>query len=158
VKPLVDKAYLLERFPGKGGWTFARIPEVLQDKHAPFGWVRVKGTVDGFEISKYHLMPMGSGQLFLPVKAAIREKIKKNEGDFVHVVLFRDDDPVEVPEEFMLCLKDEPSALRFFKKLSDNEQLNYVQWIYAAKKEETKIERIATAINRLALQKKYYDK
>jgi hypothetical protein len=26
-KPLTDKEYLLEKFPGKGGWTFARIPE-----------------------------------------------------------------------------------------------------------------------------------
>lgn len=29
---LVDKEYLLEKFPGKGGWTYALIPEILQDK------------------------------------------------------------------------------------------------------------------------------
>ena len=34
--PLVDKDYLLERTPGNGGWTYAPIPEVPQDKKAPF--------------------------------------------------------------------------------------------------------------------------
>ena len=38
-KPLVDKDYLLEKFQGKGGWTFAKIPEILQNKHSPFGLV-----------------------------------------------------------------------------------------------------------------------
>ena len=59
MKSLVDKKYLLERFQGKGGWTYARIDEIPQDKRAHFGWVKVRGTIDGFEIRKYHLMPMG---------------------------------------------------------------------------------------------------
>ncbi|HNV29466.1 MAG TPA: DUF1905 domain-containing protein, partial [Cyclobacteriaceae bacterium] len=98
-RPLVNKKYRLEKFPGKGGWTFARIPEILQDKKAHFGWVKVRGTIDGYEIRKYHLMPMGDGSLFLPVKAEIRKKIKKNAGDQVHVILSPDNEPLEVPDE-----------------------------------------------------------
>ncbi len=79
--PLVNKHYLLERFPGKGGWTFARIPEILQDKKAHFGWVKVRGTIDGFEIRKYHLMPMGNGNLFLQVKAEIRKNNSREKGE-----------------------------------------------------------------------------
>ncbi len=45
MKPLVDKKYVLEKISGKGGWTFARIPEILQDKKSPFGWVKVRGTI-----------------------------------------------------------------------------------------------------------------
>jgi len=52
--PLTDKDYLLQKYPGKGGWTFAAIPEIEQDKHAWFGWVKVRGTVDDYEISNYH--------------------------------------------------------------------------------------------------------
>lgn len=37
MKPLVNKQYLLEKFEGMGGWTFARIPEIIKDKKAPFG-------------------------------------------------------------------------------------------------------------------------
>lgn len=52
MKPLVNKKYKLEKFPGKGGSTFARIPEVLQDKSKRFGWVKVRGSIDGYEIKK----------------------------------------------------------------------------------------------------------
>lgn len=158
MKPLVDNKYLLEKFQGKGGWTFVRIPEIPQDKHAYFGWVKVRGTIDSFEIRKYHLMPMGNGQLFLPVKAEIRKKIKKQEGDHVHVILYPDDEPLETPEEMLLCLKEEPKALAFFKSLTESEQKFYIQWIYSAKKEETKINRLAKTIDRLLEGKKLYDK
>lgn len=158
MKPLVNKKYLLEKFSGKGGWTFAKIPEIAQDKKVHFGWVKVRGTIDGFEIRKYHLMPMGNGNLFLPVKAEIRKKIKKQEGDFVHIILYPDTEPLEVPEEMLLCLEDEPEALHFFNSLSESERKYYIQWIYAAKKDETKVDRLAKTINRLANRLKMYDK
>jgi hypothetical protein len=156
MKPLINKKYRLEKFPGKGGWTFARIPEIRPDKKAHFGWRKVRGTIDGFEISKYHLMPMGDGNLFLPVKAEIRKKIGKMEGDYVQVILFPDNEPLEIPEEFLICLGDDPSALKFFNSISESEQKYYVQWIYSAKKEETKINRMAKSINRLARGLKLY--
>ena len=72
--PLVDNEYILQKFPGKGGWTYAAIPEVLQNKNNPFGWAKVNGTIDGFELKHYKLMPMGNSQLFLPVKSELRKK------------------------------------------------------------------------------------
>ena len=96
-KPLVDKEYLLEKYPGKGGWTYTIIPEILPDSKSPFGWVKVKGSIDGFEINKYHLLPTatGTGQLFLSVKSEIRKKIKKQAGDYVHIILYPDNEPLE---------------------------------------------------------------
>jgi hypothetical protein len=158
MKPLVKKKYLLEKFHGKGGWTYARIPEIPSDKHNPFGWVKVRGSIDGFEIRKYHLMPMGNGKLFLPVKADIRKAIKKREGDYVHVILYPDNELLEVPEEMLLCLNDEPAALKFFQSLSESEQKYYIQWIYSAKKEETKVQRLAKTVTRLMNGLKLYDK
>lgn len=157
MKPLTDKKYLLEKFPGKGGWTFAKIPEIAQDKKAHFGWVKVKGSIDGFMISKYHLMPMGNGYLFLPVKAEIRKKIKKKEGDYVHVILYPDNEPLEIPEEMILCLKEEPQALIFFNSLNESEKKYYIQWVYSAKKEETKITRLAKTIDKLLKKEKLYE-
>jgi len=156
-KPLVDKIYLLEKIPGKGGWTYAALPEILPDKNAPFGWVKVKGSIDGFEIKKYHLMPLGEGQLFLPVKAEIRKKIKKQAGDYVHVILYPDNEPLEVPNELLLCLQDDPEALRFFNSLNKNEQHSYVKWIYAAKTDQTKVDRIAQTLIRLSKHQKFTD-
>lgn len=153
-KPLINKKVLLEKFPGKGGWTYARLPEIAPDKKRPFGWRKVKGTIDGVEIRQYHLMPMGTGELFLPVKSAIRKKINKEAGDWIQVVLYSDDEPMEVPEEFIVCLKDEPNAWKNFQNFSEQDQRKYIQWIYSVKTEDTKVERMAQAINKIAKGKK----
>ena len=159
-KPLVDKEYLLEKFPCKGGWTFTIIPEILPDKHSPFGWVKVKGSIDGYEFKNYRLQPTvhGDNRLFFAVKAEIRKVIRKEAGDYVHIILYPDNDPVEIPEELLLCLQEEPEALRFFNSLNENEQSNYVKWIYAAKTDQTKVNRIAKTLDRLTKNQKYYDK
>ncbi len=156
-KPLVDREYLLERSPGKGGWTYAVIHEILPDKNASFSWVRVSGTIDGLQIADHHLMPSGKGTLILSVKADIRKKIKKQAGDYVHVVLYAVNGPLEVPEELLSCLGDEPDALKFFQSLSESQRHNYVKWIYSAKGEQTKADRIAKAIDRLLLHLKFTD-
>ena len=157
-KPLVNKKYLLEKFSENGGWTYTIIPEILPDKKAPFGWVKVKGSIDGFEISKYHLMPSGKGTLMLFVKSEIRKKIKKQAGDFVHIILYPDNEPVEVPEELLLCLQDDAEALQFFNSLNESEQHNYVKWIYSAKTDQTKVDRIAKTLVRLSKCQKFTDK
>ena len=117
--PLVDKDYLLEKTPGNGGGTYAPIPEVSQDKKAPFDRVKVKRSIDGVEIKKHHLMPIGNGELGLSVKAEIRKKIKKHAGDYVHVILYLDEGPLEISRELQLCLEDEPQVLQFFNSLTE---------------------------------------
>lgn len=149
-KPLVNKKYQLEKFQAKGGWTYARIPDLTFSKKNPFGTVRVRGSIDGVEFSAAHLMPMGEGRLFLPVKAAIRKKIKKEEGDWVQIILFEDNLPTEVPEELQECLSDEPAASKAFKALSNGEKKAMIEWIYNAKNESTKTSRMAKMINQLA--------
>jgi len=145
----VDQQYLLQKFPGKGGWTYAAIPEIPQDKHAWFGWVKVRGKIDSYEINNYHLMPMGNGMLFLPVKAEIRKKIGKEEGDRVHITLYSQDLPTIVPDDFRLCLQDEPVAFENFQSLPESEQNALIDWIYAGKSDTLKLERIIQAIDKL---------
>lgn len=157
MNPIIDKKYLLEKFEGKGGWTYAQIPDISPDKKNKLGWVKVKGTIDGFEISKYNLAPMGKGRMFLPLRAEIRKKIKKEAGDWVHITLFTDNEPLETPEEMWLCLEDEPKAMKFYQKITESEKKHYIDWIYSAKMEQTKIDRMIKAIDRLARSLKMYD-
>ena len=156
--PIVNNIYLLEKYPGKGGWTYAAIPEVLQDKKSPFGWVKVKGSIDDFEIKNHKLMPMGNGKVFLPVKASIRKEIGKEEGDYVRVVLFSDNSPTEIPEELLDCLKEDPVSYRTFLNYTHGQQKEFIDWIYSAKTDNTKVDRIAETLNMLAKQQKLRDK
>lgn len=156
-KPLFRKEVPLKKFPGKGGWTYASLPGVVPDRKNPFGWIRVKGTIHGYPIEQYHLMPMGNGELFLPVKAVIRKKIGKKEGDNVLVELFPDNDPIKIPEELLATLKDEPRAFKIFSSYSASEQKHYIDWIYSARKEETRVQRIVTTINRVLKGLKKFD-
>lgn len=147
--PLFDKVCVLEKFQGKGGWTFARIPDISPDKNTPFGWVRVCGTIDGHEIKSYNLQPMGNGSLFLPVKSEIRKKIKKQAGDSVHIILYKDSVPVEIPEELALCLKEIPGVYDVFLAYSDTKKISILNCIYSAKSDKTKADRIAKTMDEI---------
>jgi hypothetical protein len=148
MKPLVNKKILLEKFQGKGGWTYTRLPGVKPDPHAHFGWIKVRGLIDDFEIRQYHLMPMGNGELFLPVRAEIRKKIKKQAGDTVKVVLYRDEDEIYIQEELQACLDMDPDAKKSFDKLSIEKQRELIQYIYKLKNPENRAERIAELMNK----------
>ena len=95
-------------------------------------------------------MPMGNGKLFLPVKSEIRKKIGKKVGDWVTVILYADDGLTQIPDELVLCLKSDQAAYDMFNKFTEGEKKGIVDWIYSAKKEETRIDRIAQTLNKLS--------
>ena len=156
-KALVDKKYLMQRMSGKGGWSYIEIKEISPDHKAHFGMVRVKGYIDSYEIKQYNLMPMGNGNLFLPVKAEIRKKIKKEAGDLVHVKLYLDASPLVIPQELIDCLNEYPKAMEFYESLTQSEKRLYLNWVYSAKQEETKANRIIKMIDKLLLGKKMHE-
>jgi len=158
-KPLFDKKVLLKKMSGKGGWTYAELPEVKQDKSKPFGWVSVKGTIDDYAFKQFKLMPMGNGKLFFSVKASIRKAIEKEEGDYVHIKLFSDDSKTKIPEELIECFEFEPKdVFATFKSFGDGQQKAYIDWVYESKSEETKARRILKMMNKLKLGLKLHQK
>ncbi|MFP9113282.1 DUF1905 domain-containing protein [Flavobacterium sp. RHBU_3] len=150
---IINTQITLERIPGKGGWTYARIPGIQKEDGAAFGMVRVKGSIDGYEIDTCSIMPMGNGGHFLPVKAEIRKAIKKEEGDSVHIILYKDDEPYKVPAELQLRLEEE-GVYKNFLKHKQWEQRMCAKWIFSAKRTETVNERIIKTILRLKRNEK----
>lgn len=149
MRPIFDKKVPLEKYHGKGGWTYAVLDGIKYDSKRAFGMLRVKGTIDHYEIIQYNLMPMGDGKLFLPIKKEIRKAIKKEAGDKVHIVMYLDDSPVEIPNDIMLCLNDDPIALLKFNKLSIAAQKMHIDHINAVKNMDSRANRIAQLINKL---------
>lgn len=157
LKPLVDKKYLLQKFEGKGGWTFAEIPEIPMPKTS-FGMLKVKGKIDNYEFSDVRLLPLGNGHLFMAVNLQLRRKIDKHAGDIVHIVIYKDDLPTMIPEELALCMNFEDGVMDKFQFYSDGEKKTFVNWIYSAKTEQTKIDRIAKTIVMIQNNEKFSNK
>lgn len=144
---LIKAKILLEKFPGKGGWTFVRLPGLSPDSKKHFGTRKVSGSIDQYELNNVSLMPMGKGQLFFPVNATIRNAIKKQEGDWVEIELYSSEPALVTTDDFMTCLKDEPEAFKKFSALSDERKEVFTEWILGAKTGEQGAERIAEAID-----------
>ena len=95
-------------------------------------------------------MPMGNGQLFLPVNAEIRNKIKKKVGDVVQIVLYSDEHLGDIPTEIVDCFQNEPQKLyENFCSLSTHDQKDFLDWIYDAKTDDEKVRRIVGMMDKL---------
>jgi hypothetical protein len=149
-KPLVNKKYLLQKFPGKGGWTYIQFDEIKPEKKKYFGGVKVRGFIDDYELKDHNLFPMGKGILMMAVKAEIRKKIGKQEGDWVNIKLYYDEPQDNANEEFLLCLKDDSAAEKTFNKITKKKQQEIIDWISASKNEDMKVERIAKTLDMLS--------
>ncbi len=141
---LTDKQYQLERFPGKGGWTYIALPGIPKDKEAAFGNVKVRGTIDSYALSDVTLMPV-NGTLIMAVKAEIRKAIGKEEGDYVHLTLYKDDSVFTIPDDFKQLLTEE-GVLEIFKSYKQWEQRMCIRYVFSAKREATVKERIVKII------------
>lgn len=149
---LAQGIYLLEKFPGKGGWTYAVIPEATPPSNTPFGWLRVKGEIDGHPLAPCKLMPMGDGQrLFLPINAMWRKKLGKQAGDRVSLTLHLHERPAGIPQEIRDCFEQEPPAVyERFLAYPPMKQSATLDYIYDARTEEVKAQRIADLLERLS--------
>ncbi len=139
----------LERFSGKGGWTYIPLKKEDFTGVKSFGMLKVSGRIDNYDFDDKHLMPMGDGSLFLPVSKAIRKEIQKEAGERVSVRLFKKSLPKGIPEELIDCLKDVPGKYEAFLKLSQKEQKDHIKYIYERDSVDSITKRIFRLIDEL---------
>ena len=146
----VNRPAILEKFAGKGGWTYIDTPEILPNKKNPFGWEVVSGSIDDTIIIRQKLMPKGNGSLFLPVNATMRKKLGKSHGDTVLVKL-QIAQPSDIPSEILDCLLLHGEVYsRAFLRLPDQRKAEYLDWIYSSRSEADKVSRIGEVMRELA--------
>ena len=141
----------------KTGWSYLEIPAKIAEQIKPGTKksYRVKGKLDNYKIEQVSLLPMGEGNFIIPLNAAIRRGIKKNVGAMVKLQLAEDKRELEICQELIECLNDEPAASKNFNKLPPSHQRYYSKWILSAKTDQTRAKRIAKAIEGLINNKTF---
>lgn len=146
--PLFDGQCQLQKTAGKGGWTFLTMPIMPDLPKKKNSTVRVRGFIDDYELKDFHIWAMKKGT-FLAVKAEIRKAIKKEEGDTVKVLLYLDEAKMVIPEDFLVCLREEPKIYRHFENYPEQKKQEITSWIFSAKTDDDKITRIAQTLEKL---------
>ena len=133
----------------KTGWTYFIIPAAISNKVKP-DWkrsYRVKGLLDKHPIKGIALLPMGEGDFIMPLNTALRKAIRKKHGDSLQVQLEEDKTEFVLNPDMMLCLADEPEALKNFKKQPGSHQRYFSKWIDSVRSDTLKARRIAQTVN-----------
>ncbi len=141
---------VLKRPEGIGTWTYLDIPFSVVEAFGSKGQVRVKGTVNAHPF-RSSAMPHGDGTHYLVVAKPIRDAIGAGQGDTVQVVMTEDagERTVAVPADFKRALAKKGKARTAFEALSYSHRKEYVDWLEGAKRPETRVKRIAQAMDLL---------
>jgi hypothetical protein len=139
----------MQKYTGKGGWTFVTLPNMPHlPKRKGTSIVRVRGFIDDYELKNFTLWALKKGT-FLAVKSEIRKAIQKQDGDTVKLVLWLDEPQTVIPEDFLICLREEPKLYQHFLNHSEQTKKEITDWIFSAKNEDEKITRIAQTLEKL---------
>ncbi|MEW8995005.1 DUF1905 domain-containing protein [Clostridium sp.] len=143
----------LKEAMGKGG-AYIEIPfnveEIFGAKR-----VKVKATFDGVPY-RGSIVRMGTECHIIGVTKDIRKRINKDVGDYVEVIVEKDDEErkIDLPEDFKIRIEESKEIYDFWNSLSYSNQKKYVDYIDSAKKEETRKKRIEDSINKLINKEK----
>jgi hypothetical protein len=134
---------------GDGGGAYVLFPFSVEQEFATKGKVPVRATFNGVPYTG-SLIKYGNPLHMLPMLKAIREQTRTGPGDTVTVELWKDEAPrvIEPSAEFKEAMVTE-GVMQIFERLSDTHRREYCRWISDAKKEETRLRRVARAVDML---------
>lgn len=132
-----------------GGGAFIEIPFDVE-KELGSKRPKVKAVIEGIPY-RGTLTRMGTECHILGLLKSIRERAGKRIGDEVSVTLELDTEErvVEVPKDLQQAMRKEKQAQAFFESLSYTHKKEYVTYITEAKREETRLKRLARVVEML---------
>jgi hypothetical protein len=108
--------------------------------------VPVRATFNGIPY-RGSAMPLGDGRFGLGITKAVRAAAGVEIGDTVHVVVEHDAEErtVDVPDDLVVALRAAGLEDRF-AALAPTHRREYVDWVTSAKRDTTRVARVAKAI------------
>ncbi|MCF8258675.1 MAG: DUF1905 domain-containing protein [Flavobacteriales bacterium] len=108
----------------------------------------VKGRIDGHSFKMVKLIALKDGSFLFPVPTDIRRKMsRKGVGDEVRLDIRKDRVFYGMHDEFLLAYCQEPTTVRvFYCMLREMQQHYYHEWMWTAKDQAARTDRIARAL------------
>ena len=146
-----NKKLILQHIPGKGSWTYHIIVPNTKDIKGKWGYMKVSGKIDGYEIKNKNLAPVKTGDKILSVNNTIRKAINKTGGDEVNVTLYLEVDNKLIKKSEVIECFEVAGVLENFKSLSIAEQDNMISNIILQADANVQEKVIVNHINKLHL-------
>jgi len=139
----------LENVGPSGSWIHAKIPFDVEKTFGTKARLSVKGTINGFAFQS-SIFPDGEGNHTIMVNKAMQKGANAAGGDTVEMVIEPDTGPrtVDVPAD-LNALLTKSKTKDVFEKLTYSRRKEYVEFIEAAKREETRTARLRKIIDKL---------
>ena len=137
-------------------WTFLTLPKEASAKLPSRGMASVEGAFNGVAF-RATLEPDGQGGHWLKVDRKLREAAGAEPGDVValEIAPVAEEPEPQVPADLRKALAAADSKARAaWSDITPAARRDWIQWIESAKREETRLKRIANACDMLAKGKR----
>jgi hypothetical protein len=131
-------------------WTILKLPQSASAKLPSRGQTMVKGTINSFHFQA-PLEPDGRGSHWLRLDKALREAAGAGAGDTVNLAIepTKDWPEPQVPDDISKALAGDPKAQALWTKITPMARWEWIRWIRATNKDETRRRRIEVACSKL---------
>ena len=140
---------VLERMPGRFGWTYVDFPKDVRTLYGKGGTVRIKGTVNGVPMDRA-LMPTGRGVHVIVLGVDLRKKAKVKAGEEARFEVWLNPRPdeIELPEELSETLDFLPEFKAGWERMRPGMKRSILIWINQGKTVPTRAKRVAELLRR----------
>lgn len=133
-----------------GSWTILRLPEKASEKLPSRGQVMVEGTINDFPF-KTALEPDGKWSHWFRVDESLQKDAHVEIGDAVTLSMTptKDWPEPQVPADWKNALEADERASNLWAKITPMARWEWVRWIHATNKDETRKRRIEVGLSKL---------
>lgn len=143
----------MQHVPGLGAWTYHLVIPDTKDIHGKWGFMKVSGTIDGYEFKDLNLAPVTGEDKRISVNGEIRKAIGKGGGEEVLVTMYKTtDNRLTKEDDVKDCFKD-ADVYKKFTALREDEQEFILKDILSKHDEDSQEKKIVAQIKKLSAKK-----